>query len=115
MSSSLIIKSSSSDIIPSFLCKSNKLSIIDEFINDTNKPKPSAAKFPNRMVLCSLSRSSPITLSKSGSVRVLVSSLGHTIVEWAKDCDSHGNDDDEEEEEEEKASITVSLLFVFAF
>lgn len=112
MSSSLIIESSS-DIIPSVLCKSNKLSIIDEFINDTNKPKPSAVKFPNRMVLCSLSRSSPITLSKSSSVRDLVSSLGHTIVDWAKDCDFHGND--EEEEEEEEASITVSLLFVFAF
>ncbi|KAF7121138.1 hypothetical protein RHSIM_Rhsim13G0038400 [Rhododendron simsii] len=104
MSSSLIIKSSSSDIILSFLCKSNK-------------PKPSAAKFPNRMVLCSLSRSSPITLSKSSSVRDLVSSLGHTIVDWAKDCDSHGNDEEEEEEEEE-ASITVICVRVepnFAF
>ncbi|KAH7838911.1 hypothetical protein Vadar_032583 [Vaccinium darrowii] len=95
MSSSLIITCN----LPLLLCKSNKLSVLDE-LNDTNKPNPSTAKFPNRMVSCSLSRSSPITLSKSCSIRDLVSSIGNTMLDWAEE---------EEEEEEEEASITPQL------
>ncbi|XP_058197118.1 protease Do-like 9 [Rhododendron vialii] len=93
MSSSLINTSS----IP-FLHKA-KLSIIDEF-NDIKKPYPSAAKFSNPIVFCSLYRSLPTTFSKC-SVRHLVSSVGHNIVDW--DCD-HDEEEKEEEEEEPKKS-----------
>ncbi|KAI8523042.1 hypothetical protein RHMOL_Rhmol13G0043600 [Rhododendron molle] len=101
MSSSLIINSSSSSSSSSipFLHKA-KLSIIDEF-NDTKKPYPSAAKFPNPIIFCSLYRSSPITFSKSCSVRHLVSSVGNNIVDW--DC-GHDMEEEEEKEEEPKKS-----------
>lgn len=101
MSSSLIINSN----IP-FLCKS-KLSIVDEF-ND------STVKFRSRIVFCSLSGSSATSFSKLRSVRHLGSSLGHDMVDWAKNCD---HDDDEEEEEGGggEQTVTVSLIFLFAF